>query len=98
MSRCSDTATITNSRPTSFGSVVAIDFSHSSSCSGPDASLVELVDEGDELARPADETVESEDDEDIALVQVVKAGGKVRAIGGGARSVVLEDPLAVGAR
>ena len=61
-----------------------------------DAALVELVDESDELAGAPPESVEVEDDEDVALAEIIKARGKVRAVGCGARGVILEDPPATG--
>ena len=48
----------------------------------------------DEVAGAAAETVEV--DEDIALAQVVEAGGEARAFRGGAGGVILEDPLTAG--
>ena len=62
----------------------------------PDAALVELVNEGDELAGAPPETVEVEHDQDVTVAQVVKAGAEVRALGRGARGVVLEDPFTTG--
>ena len=62
----------------------------------PDAALVELVNEGEEFAGAPPDTVEVEHDADVTLAQVVKAGAEVRALGRGARSVILEDPLAAG--
>ena len=37
----------------------------------PDVVLVELIDEGDELAGAAAEPIEVEDDEDVAVAEVV---------------------------
>ena len=47
-------------------------------------------------ARPPRQTVEVEDDQDVALAQVIEAGGQVRPVGGGAGSAVLERALAPG--
>ena len=54
--------------------------------------MVEVVDQGDEFARPAAQTVE--DDKDAALAQVIETGGQVRSVRGGAGSTVLEHALA----
>ena len=61
-----------------------------------DTALVELVDEGDELAGAAPDTVEVEDDEDIALARAIQARRQVGTIGRGAAGVILEHALAAG--
>ena len=65
----------------------------------PDAPLVELVDEADELTGSPPQPIEVEDDEDdkdVAFAELVEAGVEVRALMGRSRGVILEDPLASG--
>ena len=61
-----------------------------------DATLVEPVDESDELACKPPEAVEVLDDEDIARPQVIEARGEVGPLGCGARSAILENAVATG--
>ena len=62
----------------------------------PDAPLVDLIDEGDELAGSPPQPIGVEDDEDIVLAQVIEAGGKVRTLGRASGDTVLEHTLATG--
>ena len=59
-----------------------------------DAAGFEVVDERDQLRSAPSETVEVEDDQDVALAQVVEAGGEFRPVGVRAGAVLLEDALA----
>ena len=61
-----------------------------------DAAVVQFVDQGDELAHPAAQAVEVQDDRDVALTQVLETSNQVRSVGGSAGGTVLEDALAPG--